>query len=193
MGGLKDAEYEALLTLRDLEGQQRHGWATDGCGVAPQAVERLRAAGLCETAGRSALAALPGPPRWAARLTPEGHDALVYLPARRWGDGGAAPDPGLPAGTREVRLRPQAMEVLRLYLGLGPRLRRPPAPGLEEAVRTARRADKGSAWTLHVTDAQLASIAYAMWLEARAHTVAPANRLAREHDACHKPSNGATN
>ncbi|MCA6090992.1 DUF6417 family protein [Streptomyces sp. SCA3-4] len=137
------------------------------------------------------LGTLPGPPQWAARLTLERHDALVYLPARRSGTPGVASVTDRPAGTREVTLRPKAMEVLRLYLSLGHRLRQPPALGLEEAVRMAQRDDTGNAWALQATEPQLDSIAYAMWLEAPAHTVAPANRLARDHDARYRPSTAA--
>ncbi|WP_374284077.1 DUF6417 family protein [Streptomyces sp. UNOB3_S3] len=64
----------------------------------------------------------------------------------------------------------------------------PPAPGLEEAVRTARREEKRSAWHLYVTRAQAESIAYALWLEARAHTIRSAHRFAREYDTMYKPS-----
>ncbi|MEV4741552.1 DUF6417 family protein [Streptomyces sp. NPDC049555] len=191
MGGLKDSEYDALSAMRDMQTRRQHGWATDADGIELKIVERLRTAALCEVADLSTVTTLPGPPQWAARLTPEGHDALVYLPARRSGIPGVAPTTDRPAGVREVKLRPKAMEVLRLYLSLGHRLRQPPAPGLEEAVRTAQRDDRDSAWVLQVTEPQLASIAYAMWLEAHAHNVAAANRLAREHDARYQPSTAA--
>ncbi|MGW1908204.1 DUF6417 family protein [Streptomyces cinnamoneus] len=58
---------------------------------------------------------------------------------------------------------------------------------MAEAVRTAHRAAQGSGWRLHVTTPQLESIAYALWLEARAHSVDSANRLARESGVRHDP------
>lgn len=41
----------------------------------------------------------------------------------------------------------------------------------DKAVRTAQRAEKGSNWHMHITEAQRESTAYALWLEARAHSV----------------------
>ncbi|MFI0912470.1 hypothetical protein [Streptomyces abikoensis] len=187
MGVLKDSEYSDLATLRDIQDENPHGWVTDTCGLATRTVHRLYATGLCELADDDTLGTLPGPPQWAARLTPEGHDTLVYIPERRATTRPPHPTTTHPDDAREVTLLPQAMDAVRLYLNLTGRLRQPPAPGLEEAVRTARRDEQRSAWHLYVTDAQADSIAYALWLEARAHTIRPAHRFAREHHTMYKP------
>lgn len=79
----------------------------------------------------------------------------------------------IPDGAREVELLPAAFEVVGLYLSLAGDLRQPPAPGLADAVRAAERADTGSSWRLQVTAPQADSIAYALWLEARAHSTGP--------------------
>ncbi|MFQ6197069.1 hypothetical protein [Streptomyces sp. NPDC000405] len=188
MGSLKNSEYSDLATLRDTQDKSPHGWATDTCGLATRTVGRLRATGLCELADDDTLSTLPGHPKWAARLTAEGHDTLLYVPQRRATACPPHPTTAQPEDAREVTLLPQAMDAVRLYLSLTGRLRRPPAPGLEEAVRTARREEKRSAWHLYVTQAQAESIAYALWLEARAHTIRSAHRFAREHDTMYKPS-----
>lgn len=67
-------------------------------------------------------------------------------------------------------------------------LHRPPAPGLADAVRAAQRADLGSGWRLHLTDPQLDSVMYALRLEARAHSVGPANPRVRQYDSQYKPT-----
>ncbi|MEU5428491.1 hypothetical protein AB0H73_23290 [Streptomyces olivoreticuli] len=185
--GLKDSEYEALAAVRDGQHQHEHGWVTDDSHLTLSAVDRLRSMGLCELADHATLDTLrPGPPQWAARLTPEGHDTLVYVPERR--NTRPAPTANHSEGVREITLRPHAMGAVRLYLRLGDRLRQPPAPGLEEAVRAAQRDDQGSIWHLHVTEAQAASIGYALWLEGHAHNVRSTNYLAREHNVLYEPS-----
>lgn len=145
MGALKDPEHQALTSLRDAQ-DQPHGWATDSCGVGLKAVEHLQKIGLCEMADADTLLQLRlTPPRWAARLTPEGHDTLVYLPARRFAIPLPRPAHEIPEKTREVELRPKALEAVRLYLSLADDLHRPPAPGLADAVRAAQRPGSGSA------------------------------------------------
>ncbi|CAM5312004.1 DUF6417 family protein [Streptomyces abikoensis] len=189
MGALKDPEHQALAALRNEQAQHDHGWATDSSGIGLNIVDRLRKIGLCEMADADTLNQLgPGPAHWAARLTPEGHDTLVYLPARRSTTPSPRPAHEIPEGTREVELLPAALEAVRLYLSLAGDLHRAPAPGLAEAVRAAQRADTGTGWRLNVTAPQADSIAYALWLEARAHSMGPANRFARQHDSQYKPS-----
>lgn len=121
-------------------------------------MNRLFATGLCELADDDTLGTLPGLPQWAAQLTPEGHDTLLYIPERRATTRPPRPTTIHPEDAREVTLLPQAMDAVRLYLTLTGRVRRPPAPGLEEAVRTARRDEKRSAWHLFVTQAQVEPI-----------------------------------
>ncbi|WP_370422236.1 DUF6417 family protein [Streptomyces sp. QH1-20] len=189
MGVLKDPEYQDLAALRDGQDRQQHGWATDTCGIDPRIVDRLLKIGLCEMANADTLLQLrPGPPQWAARPTPEGHDTLGYLPARRFNAPSARSTHARPEATREVELRPKALEAVRLYLSLASDLRQPPAPGLADAVEAAQRAASGSGWLLHLPEPQVGSVAYALWLEARAHSVGPANRLAREYDSQYKPT-----
>ncbi len=59
---------------------------------------------------------------------------------------------------------------------------------LKDAVREARRADHSHIWHLHVTEAQAASIGYALWLQGHALTVRSAHYFAREHDVLYEPS-----
>nr|WP_192939030.1 DUF6417 family protein [Streptomyces cinnamoneus] len=128
MGALKDSEYQALAALSDGKGQHQHGWATDDCGIDLKIIDRLHKMGLCEMADANTLRQLhPDPPHWAARLTPEGHDTLTYLPTRR--STTRPPHPSTserPQGTREVRLRPAAMDTVRLCLRLAADLHRLP-------------------------------------------------------------------
>ncbi|MGI5526835.1 DUF6417 family protein [Streptomyces syringium] len=188
MGVLNDSEYQDLAALRDDQDRHQHGWATDTCGIDLRAVDRFVQIGLCEMADADTLLQLrPGPSQWAARLTPEGHDTLVYLPARRSNTPSPRPRHPGPEATREVQLRPKALEAVRLYLALESDLRQPPAHGLDDAVHAAQRADTGSGWLLHLTEPQVDSVAYALWLEARAHSVGPANRFARECGSKYKP------
>ncbi|MBP2400710.1 hypothetical protein [Streptomyces syringium] len=99
MGVLKNSEYTDLAALRDEQERRQHGWATDACGIDLKAVDRLQKDGLSEMADAHTLHQLrPGPPQWAARLTPEGHDTLVYLPARR----SATPSPRPPHAVPET-------------------------------------------------------------------------------------------
>lgn len=58
------------------------------------------------------------------------------------------------AGTKEITLRPSAMDALRLYIKLGSQLRQPLAPGLSDAVRQAQRGAEDNRWHLHLTEPQ---------------------------------------
>ncbi len=131
----------------------------------------------------------PDPPQWAARLTPEGHDTLVHFPARQATSPSPRPAHETPETAREVELRPTAMEAVRLYLSLADDLRRRPVPGLADAVRAAQRADSGSGWRLYLTGPQMDSVAYALWLEARARSAGPTHRLAQKYLSKYEPTN----
>lgn len=126
MGSLKNSEYSDLTTLRDSQDKSPHGWATDTCGLATRTVDRLHATGLCELTDDDTLSTLPGPPKWAARLTAEGHDTLIYVPQRRATTRPPHPTTAHPEDAREVTLLPQAMDAVRLCLSLTGGLRRPP-------------------------------------------------------------------
>ncbi|MFE2490186.1 hypothetical protein ACFXGR_44545 [Streptomyces mirabilis] len=73
-----------LEALREREGEAAHGWVLDSEFLLPQqqSVSALESPGLVELAGRQGRAELSAwesrPVRWAARLTPYGHDTLAY-------------------------------------------------------------------------------------------------------------------
>lgn len=72
------------------------------------------------------------PVRWAARLTPYGHDTLTYGQSRPWGE----PPPGGEEADRQVvELIPSQMAALSVFVGRADRLRGPPADGLAGQVR----------------------------------------------------------
>ncbi|WP_323138297.1 MULTISPECIES: hypothetical protein [unclassified Streptomyces] len=91
-----------LEALRERGQAAGHGWALD-TGILPphqQQVNALESHGLVELAGRedhAELSVLEGRPvRWAARLTPYGHDTLTYGQSR------AEPPPGEAAPDRQA-------------------------------------------------------------------------------------------
>jgi hypothetical protein len=84
---------------------------------------------------RAELSALEGRPvRWAARLTPYGHDTLAYGCSRPRAE---PPLRGEESDRQVVELIPSQMAALRVFVGLTGQLRVPPADGLAEQVRTA--------------------------------------------------------
>ncbi|MEV0844352.1 DUF6417 family protein [Streptomyces sp. NPDC049954] len=183
------ARARALRVLRDGEREALRGWVLPGAVSAEQrrAVEAAARQGLAELAGPEVRAELSvahagRPVLWAARLTGQGHDAVAYAEASE------APLPRAEtheAGADEevVELRPTAMDVLRVFVRLGPELRVPPAEGLAERVRTAFFDRSANCWTLCLNSGQMQSAAYAFHLHALAlsGTVTEANRFAREH------------
>ncbi|MFJ2170326.1 DUF6417 family protein [Streptomyces griseofuscus] len=114
---------------------------------------------------------------WAARLTPEAHDALVYARTT------AVPTPWAEPAEHErlVELRPSQMDALRRYLSLTQRLRVPPAAGLAERVRTAYFDRAKNRWITCLAEEQATSAAYAFFLHSVHDSVAEANRFAREY------------
>ncbi|MBV7698614.1 DUF6417 family protein [Streptomyces sp. TRM70350] len=151
-------------------------------------------AGLAEWADpvqRAELSAYAGRPvAWAARPSGEGHDVLLYAEARARPTPQPPPEPEPGPDQREVALLPSEMTMVRLYLSLADRLERPPAAGLDEAVRTARFRKEANRWLLHVTDEQTASIAYAFYLEGQWGHVTAANRFGRTYGIIHRPRAG---
>ncbi|MFD8007843.1 DUF6417 family protein [Streptomyces mirabilis] len=179
---------EALCERRQAAG---HGWTLDTELLPPhqQQVNALENQGLVELASRedrAELSALEGRPvRWAARLTPYGHDTLAYGQSRPR----AEPPPGEAAPDRQpVELIPSQMAALRVFVGLADQLRVPPADGLAEQVRTASCDHGIKRWRLHLTQEQMRSVAYGLWLHRMTGSAAEANRFGREYGVVHSPA-----
>ncbi|MEU7337340.1 DUF6417 family protein [Streptomyces sp. NPDC007074] len=167
-----------------------HGWTldTEFLLLHQQQAGALAGQGLVELAGRedrAELSVLEGRPvRWAARLTPHGHDALTYGRLRPR----AEPTPAESGTGRPVELIPSRMAALRVFIHLADRLRLPPAEGLAERVRTASCDHGIKRWRLHLTEEQIASVAYGFWLHRMTGSAAEANRFLREYGAAYLPS-----
>ncbi|SOE33786.1 hypothetical protein SAMN05442782_10868 [Streptomyces sp. OK228] len=187
--------WERALTVLEALGERGqtagHGWTLD-TELLPshqQQVNALENQCLVELAGRedrAELSALEGRPvRWAARLTPYGHDTLAYAQSR--------PRPELTSGETDpdrqlVELIPSQMAALRVFVALSGRLRVPPAAGLAEQVRSASCDHGIKRWRLHLTAEQIASVAYGLWLHRMTGSAAEANRFAREYGVVHTPA-----
>lgn len=72
------------------------------------------------------------PVRWAARLTPYGHDTLTYGQSRPRGE---PPPGGEEADRKVVELIPSQIAALSVFVGLADRLRGPSADGLAGQAR----------------------------------------------------------
>ncbi|MFG3590473.1 DUF6417 family protein [Streptomyces sp. NPDC047990] len=167
-----------------------HGWTLDTEFLLPhqQQARTLAGQGLVELAGRedrAELSVLEGRPvRWAARLTPHGYDALTYGRLRPR----AEPTPAESGTGRPVELIPSQMAALRVFIHLAGQLRLPPAEGLAERVRTASCDHGIKRWRLHLTEEQIASVAYGLWLHRMTGSAAEANRFFREYGTTYLPS-----
>ncbi|MFF8029831.1 DUF6417 family protein [Streptomyces sp. NPDC007896] len=168
-----------------------HGWTLDTelLPAHQQQVNALENQGLVELASRedrAELSALEGRPvRWAARLTPGGHDTLAYGQSRPR----AEPSPGNAGLNRQlVELIPSQMAALRVFVGLAGRLQVPPVDGLAEQVRTASCDHGIKRWRLHLTQEQMESVAYGLWLHRMTGSAAEANRFGREYGVVHSPA-----
>ncbi|MCX4580691.1 DUF6417 family protein [Streptomyces sp. NBC_01571] len=124
------------------------------------------------------------PVRWAARLTPHGHDTHTYGRLRPR----AEATPTETGAGRPVELIPSQKAALRVFINLADQLRIPPAEGLAEQVRTASCDHGIKRWRLHLTGEQVVSVAYGFWLHRMTGSAAEANRFAREYGALHTPS-----
>ncbi|MFE1986228.1 DUF6417 family protein [Streptomyces mirabilis] len=173
-----------------------HGWTLETELLPPhqQQVNALEGQGLVELAcreDRAELSVLEGRPvRWAARLTPYGHDTLTYGQSRPRAEppaGEAAPDRQL------VELIPSQMAALRVFVGLTGRLRVPPADGLAEQVRSASCDHGIKRWRLYLTSEQMESVAYGLWLHRMTGSAAEANRFAREYGVEHSLARASDN
>ncbi|MCX4617562.1 MULTISPECIES: DUF6417 family protein [Streptomyces] len=173
-----------------------HGWALDTELLPPhqQQVNALENEGLVELAcreDRAELSVLEGRPvRWAARLTPYGHDTLAYGQSRPR----AKPSPGSAGPDRQlVELIPSQMAALRVFVGLTGQLRVAPADGLAEQVRAASCDHGIKRWRLYLTEEQMGSVAYGLWLHRMTGSAAEANRFAREYGVEHSPARASDN
>ncbi|WP_331740047.1 DUF6417 family protein (plasmid) [Streptomyces sp. NBC_00015] len=187
------ADDKTLDLLRTVEARRRgaeHGWAVDAV-LAPvkQRVLNLADRGLIELADREERAALSAwegrPVRWAARLAPDGHDLLLYAASR---PRHTAPAGGPGPEHRRVELCLSQMAALWQAVSLGARLRRPLADGLTDEVRTACCDHRVKRWVLHLTDDQIASVAYVFWLHKTTGSALEANRFARDTGVTHRPA-----
>jgi hypothetical protein len=186
----RKAWFEALRALSDREREARWGWVLSG-DLPPhhqQAVEGAAGQGLAELADRemrAELSAYEGRPiLWAARLSPSGHDVLVYTDAS---PAPASPHDDPAEGETLVELRPSEMDALRVYVRIGAVLRVPPAEGLAERVRTAYFDRPGNRWSLRLSAEQIESVAYAFYLRSMGGSVTEANRFAREYGVAFRP------
>ncbi|MEU1567722.1 DUF6417 family protein [Streptomyces mirabilis] len=173
-----------------------HGWTLDTELLLShqQQVNVLEGQGLVELAcgeDRAELSVLEGRPvRWAARLTPYGHDTLAYGQSRPR----AEHSPGEAASDRQVvELIPSQMAALRVFIGLTGQLRVPPVDGLAEQVRTASCDHGIKRWRLHLTQEQMGSVAYGLWLHRMTGSAAEANRFGREYGVVYSPARASSN
>ncbi|MFE2716565.1 DUF6417 family protein [Streptomyces mirabilis] len=171
-----------------------HGWTLD-TELLPshqQQVNALENQGLVELAcreDRAELSALEGRPvRWAARLTPYGHDTLTYGCSRPRAE---PPPAGAQADRQLVELIPSQMAALRVFVSLADQLRVPPAAGLAEQVRTASCDHGIKRWRLYLTTEQMESAAYGLWLHRMTGSAAEANRFGREYGVVYSPARAA--
>ncbi|MER6557430.1 DUF6417 family protein [Streptomyces sp. NPDC001027] len=187
-------EDRAVTALEAVAARQRaagHGWALDwDLRPVKQRVFNLAGRGLTELADREDRAALSAwegrAVRWAARLTAPAHDLLLYNRLRPR-PSAAAPGPGL----QRVELIASQMTALRLFTALADRLRVPPADGLAERVRDARREAAVNRHVLYLSPEQMASVAYAFWLHKMSGSALEANRFTRDYGISHHDGSGA--
>ena len=146
-----------------------------------QAVESAAQQGLAELAGREVRAELSAwegrPVLWAARLSPCGHDLLIYA------DVSPAPAPQhKPAdGDTLVELRPAEMDALRVYVSTGALVRVQSAEGLAQRARAAGFDRPANRWTLCLTEEQLESVVYALYVRSMSGSTTEANRFCRTY------------
>jgi hypothetical protein len=185
----RKAKLEVLRLLAEREQRARHGWILPADLLVSRrpAVEAAARHGLAELADRDTRAELSayegGPVMWAARLSAQGHDVLAY------GDASPAPvsRPGPPeAGEYAIGLRPAQMDALRVYVGLGARLRVPPAEGLTQRVWAAYFDHPANRWRLCLTRQQIESVAYAFYLRSLTGSDLEANSFARDHGVTYR-------
>jgi hypothetical protein len=185
----RDKRIAALETLDAGQLTARRGWVLDDQTPAAvqHSVERVVGDGLAELADRDTRAELSAltsrPVRWAARLTPHGRDALLYARALLL----PVPEPDEPApGEQAVHLRPAQMDALRRFVALAAELATPPADGLAERVGAAYFSRKDNRWRLCLTQQQITSVAYGLYLHRLTGSEAEANQFARDYDIIYR-------
>ncbi|WP_329522589.1 DUF6417 family protein [Streptomyces jietaisiensis] len=178
-----------LEVLHEREQGSQHGWVLDNDvpDSFQQSVESAVREGLAELADRETRAELSAhhghPIRWAARLTPYGGDARVYARARPVDE----PGPEEPAsGEQLVKLRPAQMAALRVFISIAGELASPPAAGLAARVRTAGFSRADNRWCLYLTEDQMDSVAYGLYLHMLGGSSAEANRFARDYGVVYR-------
>ncbi|MGQ4331120.1 DUF6417 family protein [Streptomyces hayashii] len=87
-----------------------------------------------------------------------------------------------------MELIPAQMTALRLFVALADQLRLPPANGLAERVRAARREAGTSRHVLYLSPEQMESVAYGFWLHRMSGSALEANRFARDYNVAHDPA-----
>ncbi|MFH0246296.1 DUF6417 family protein [Streptomyces sp. HK10] len=170
----------------------RQTWLPVGGPLEERAVRALEWAGLCRTVPASEVlrtSASRPPEARAARITPEGLDALAWhhhrtnadRPCPAWTTKAADP------AYQEVALQPHEMLLLRRYTHLLPDLAAAPAAAgtLWEALIEAHYDTTANRWRLQLDDTGLAGLAHAAHLEAMAGQVTARNRLHRAHGLTH--------
>ncbi|MFF1548074.1 DUF6417 family protein [Streptomyces sp. NPDC058291] len=80
---------------------------------------------------------------------------------------------------------PAQMTALRLFVALTGRLRVPPAEGLAERVRGARREAGTNRHVVYLSQEQMTSVAYGFWLHKMSGSAFEANRFARDYGIAH--------
>ncbi|MFF9275026.1 DUF6417 family protein [Streptomyces griseosporeus] len=185
--------HDALAALWERQQASEHGWVLEGPERISQreGVAALEQAGLAELADREVRAELSAwegrPVRWAARLTGPGRDVLAY---HRHGPAPTRPEPG--PGQTLVELRSAQMDVARVYVSLAQELQLPPAEGLAEQVRAAVHDRALGRWLLCLTQEQMESLAYGLWLHGVTRSVAEGNRFGREYGIVYRPATSGT-
>ncbi|MEU1519103.1 DUF6417 family protein [Streptomyces sp. NPDC005811] len=176
-----------IVTAHQYEA--RHGWAVQAVlQPVKQRVLNLADRGLLELADREERAALSAwegrPVRWAVRITPPGHDLLLYAQARPRRTPAADEEPG----RQRVELSLSQMAALLLAVSLADQLQTPLADGLADQVRAARCDHLVKRWVMHLTEEQVTSVAYVFWLHKMTGSAQEANRFARDTGITYQPT-----
>ncbi|MET7355539.1 DUF6417 family protein [Streptomyces mirabilis] len=114
------------------------------------------------------------------------HPRLRPVPPR------AVPPPGGEEVDRQLaELIPSQMAALRVFVGLADQLRVPPAGGLAEQGRSASCDHGIKRWRLYLTQEQMGSVAYGLWLHRMTGSAAEANRFGREYGVVYSPASAS--
>ncbi|MGW7003936.1 hypothetical protein ACWGCW_14220 [Streptomyces sp. NPDC054933] len=183
---LRPQDWELLETVRERTAADE--WWTAESEEPGAAWRRLAERGLVELSA-------PVPGRgdgWAVRLTVDGSDALVYRELR-----------GVPAGAhkrwlakqadpayRQLQLVPSEMDLVRGYVCIAEQLHGAVA-SLGDAAAEAVWDEERRRWLVQVSEAEAREIGRVFFLEGLRGSVAPRNRVAREHGLRYTPADGS--